>query len=87
MNTSLDIISIGKRITSIFNLNYLFVNLLPIFIFLILFSPEKINAQTFVPLPVSGFNHDMIAEGSGGINRAEATSTIPFDDIDRKSVV
>jgi len=81
MNTSLDIISIGKRITSIFNLNYLFVNLLPIFIFLILFSPEKINAQTFVPLPVSGFNQDMIAEGSGGINRAEATSTIPFDDI------
>ncbi|HQW96767.1 MAG TPA: hypothetical protein PLU58_13240, partial [Saprospiraceae bacterium] len=69
MNTSLDLISINKRITSTINLNYLFGNLLPLFIFLLIFSAEKTNAQTFVPLPVSGFNQDMIAEGSGGINR------------------
>lgn len=37
-------------------------------------------AQTFVPVNVTGFNHDLIANGSGGMNRAEATTTITFDD-------
>ncbi|GHB58159.1 hypothetical protein GCM10007390_09540 [Persicitalea jodogahamensis] len=37
------------------------------------------TAQTYVPVIVSGFNHDLIAEGSGGTNRAENTTTISFD--------
>lgn len=39
-----------------------------------------LNAQTFVPISVTGFNHDLIANGIGGVNRAEATTTITFDD-------
>jgi hypothetical protein len=35
--------------------------------------------QTFVPVNVTGFNHDLIANGAGGTNRAEATTTITFD--------
>ena len=36
-------------------------------------------AQTYVPVIVSGFNQDLIAEGSGGANRAFNTTTISFD--------
>lgn len=39
-----------------------------------------VHAQTFVPVNVTGFNHDIIAEGAGGSNRAEATTTTTFDD-------
>ncbi len=39
-----------------------------------------LNAQTFVPISVTGFNHDLVANGVGGVNRAEATTTITFDD-------
>ncbi|MBK9962563.1 MAG: PKD domain-containing protein [Saprospiraceae bacterium] len=41
----------------------------------------KLNAQTFVPVNVTGFNHDLIANGSGGNNRAAATTTITFDGV------
>ena len=37
------------------------------------------QAQTFVPVNVTGFNHDLIANGSGGTNRAAATTTTIFD--------
>ena len=40
------------------------------------------GAQTYVPVTVSGFNHDLIAEGAGGPNRAPATTTIAFDQVD-----
>lgn len=40
----------------------------------------NLNAQTFVPVNVSGFNHDIIAEGAGGMNRAETTTSTTFDD-------
>ena len=36
-------------------------------------------SQTFVPVNVTGFNHDLIANGAGGTNRAEATTTTTFD--------
>ena len=39
------------------------------------------QAQTFVPVNVTGFNHDLIANGSGGTNRAAATTTITFDGV------
>jgi len=39
-----------------------------------------LKAQTFVPVNVTGFNHDIIAEGVGGMNRAEATTSTTFDD-------
>lgn len=48
-------------------------------ILMVAFSASN-NAQTFVPVNVTGFNHDLIANGSGGANRAEATTTITFDD-------
>lgn len=38
-------------------------------------------AQTYVPVAVTGFNHDLIANGAGGENRAEATTTITFDNL------
>lgn len=38
-------------------------------------------SQTFVPVNVTGFNHDLIANGAGGSNRAEATTTTTFDDV------
>jgi len=38
------------------------------------------HAQTYVPISVTGFNHDLIANGAGGVNRAAATTTITFDD-------
>jgi hypothetical protein len=41
---------------------------------------DQIRAQTFIPVNVSGFNHDIIAEGEGGMNRAEATTSTTFDD-------
>lgn len=50
------------------------------FLFSISFLTYKSHAQTFVPVNVSGFNHDIIAEGAGGTNRAEATTTTTFDD-------
>jgi Fibronectin type III domain/Receptor L domain len=42
---------------------------------------NNLFAQTFVPVNVTGFNHDIIAEGAGGMNRAEATTTITFDQV------
>ena len=36
-------------------------------------------AQTYVPVVVTGFNHDLIANGAGGSNRAAATTTTTFD--------
>jgi len=36
-------------------------------------------AQTYVPIAVTGFNQDIIAEGSGGTNRAFNTTTTNFD--------
>jgi hypothetical protein len=44
-------------------------------------NSNTINVRTFsfTPLTLSGFNHDIIAEGSGGMNRAAATTTITFD--------
>lgn len=38
-------------------------------------------AQTYIPVPVSGFNHDLIAEGFGGVNRAASTTTTTFDNV------
>jgi Secretion system C-terminal sorting domain/Receptor L domain len=44
-------------------------------------SSNTINVSTnnYTPLALSGFNEDIIAEGAGGMNRAEATTTITFD--------
>ncbi|NVO01401.1 MAG: hypothetical protein HXX09_01730, partial [Bacteroidetes bacterium] len=36
-------------------------------------------AQTYVPVAVTGFNADIIANGSGGSNRAYATTSGLFD--------
>lgn len=41
--------------------------------------PRLSQSQTYVPITVSGFNHDLIANGSGGNNRAAATTTTTFD--------
>ncbi len=38
-------------------------------------------AQTYVPITVTGFNHDLIANGAGGVDRAAATTTITFDEV------
>ena len=70
-----------KKVNLNDNRSNLIVNGFPLIICMILFSLENAHSQTFVPLPVSGFNHDLIAEGSGGINRAEATTTITFDGV------
>ncbi|HRI33537.1 MAG TPA: hypothetical protein PLD02_07265, partial [Saprospiraceae bacterium] len=51
------------------------------FIIAIALLAIKLHAQTFVPIKVTGFNHDLIAEGSGGINRAAATTTTTFDNV------
>ncbi len=51
------------------------------FVALLLLKFSLIDAQTFVPVNVSGFNHDLIANGSGGTNRAAATTTITFDGV------
>ncbi|GEM_PF-2521390 len=45
-----------------------------------LFLTQYSAAQTFIPVSVSGFNQDLIAEGAGGADRAKATTTITFDD-------
>ena len=38
-----------------------------------------IYAQTYVPIEVTGFTNDLIANGSGGTNRAAATTDTTFD--------
>lgn len=53
---------------------------LPI-LFVIGLVTENLFAQTYIPVSVSGFNHDLIANGSGGANRAAATTTTTFDNV------
>lgn len=50
-----------------------------LFIMCAFLSILSAHAQTFVPVNVTGFNHDLIANGSGGTNRAAATTTTIFD--------
>ncbi len=64
----------GSNIFSYYRLGFSFSL---VFLFCSLYS----HAQTFVPINVTGFNHDLIANGSGGANRAAATTTITFDGV------
>ena len=51
-----------------------------IYIFItIFFININLWSQTYVPVAVTGFNVDLIANGSGGSNRAQATTTSIFD--------
>ncbi|MCC6814826.1 MAG: fibronectin type III domain-containing protein, partial [Saprospiraceae bacterium] len=52
-----------------------------LFLALGLFLTWQINAQSYISIPVTGFNHDLIAEGSGGLNRADSTTTTTFDNV------
>lgn len=51
-----------------------------IFTFLFLFFQSNISySQQYQIIPVTGFNQDLIAEGSGGSHRAFNTTTVSFD--------